>query len=408
MKVFPQAGEELGWRDLRSRNRQRKRCVMQWVEPSNPDSAATQAPAAASEGPADEIRSELLQARQAMRLGRHADAVARFEAMIARDWAEHVNWSALSTSYLAMRQAQKALQACQRGEALGVDEQRLPMCKARALAALGEHDSAIGVFNREFERSGDVHALFGAMRLLVRAGDGDEVLRHCASAEELHGDNTVLRAMRAIGYSLAGEKNAACALVDLDRHVVVGSIDGRPSMSMDEFNARLAQEGRLLLDPSPDFTLINEVHLPSSECTAFAELRTIVQNAVEAYVEESPKRGLDDWLPMQLPPVRLRSGVTMVRAGGTAGQHIHRTSLFSIVYHVEVPDEVINARDGRGDLQIGAVDKISGGHIACWGERRLPAKPGQLTIFPAHFFHDVIPTGVDAIRTSMVFDVIPA
>ncbi|WP_284125326.1 putative 2OG-Fe(II) oxygenase [Parerythrobacter aestuarii] len=381
---------------------------MQWVEPSGSPEESVLRSADSGDDLPERIQSELFRIREAMRQGRHAEAVDGFEAMIARGEGAYVNWSALSSSYLALRRAAEALQACQRGEELGVDEPRLFMCKARALAALGQHAASIEVFDREFQRTGDIHSLFGALRLLVRAGDGAEVLRYCSLASDTHGDNTVLRAIRAIAYSMTGDRDAACALVDLDRHVAVASIEGRQSGDLVDFNARLATEGRLLLDPSPDFTLINEVHLPPPECSALVELRSIVKTAVDSYVQEASKRGLGHWLPSQLPPVRLRSGVTMVRAGGTAGQHIHRTSLFSIVYHVDVPEAVLVAKDGRGDLQIGAVEKFSGGHKACWGERRVPAQPGQLTIFPAHFFHDVIPTGVDPVRTSMVFDVIPA
>jgi hypothetical protein len=76
-----------------------------------------------------------------------------------------------------------------------------------------------------------------------------------------------------------------------------------------------------------------------------------------------------------------------------------------MVYHLKVPDAVRGANDSRGALVVGCCDEIAAGHAPCWGTRTIKPVEGWLTVFPAHIFHDVVPTFSEDLRISLIGDV---
>jgi hypothetical protein len=57
---------------------------------------------------------------------------------------------------------------------------------------------------------------------------------------------------------------------------------------------------------------------------------------------------------------------------------------------------------------LGCCDEYTRGHAPVWGTRRIKPEPGVLLIFPSHIFHDVVPTGSDEPRISVVADLKPS
>ena len=57
---------------------------------------------------------------------------------------------------------------------------------------------------------------------------------------------------------------------------------------------------------------------------------------------------------------------------------------------------------------VGCCEKLTGGHRAAWGTRYVKPEPGMLVVFPAHMFHDVVPTQSDAQRIAIGLDAKPA
>lgn len=352
--------------------------------------------------------AKLASANSAFETRDYARASALYDGVIAAGIDPHVPWHRVCQSLLELGDPHAALAASQRGFAVAErPDNALHIQVGIAHSLLGERVEA----QRHFlsaAASGNPHEacwyiLFG----YARERDAHAMLAQCEELEARFGQSAVFRANRAIAWSMLGDAQRAAALVDLDAHVRTGTIGEFFDGDLAEFNAALTAEALAIgaASGTEDKTIVTTPDLSGSP--TILALQSLVRTAIETYLAEADARGLAECLPLPLGPAELKTGVTLLRREGRNGQHIHMSSVISAVYHVGNPaaPEASETASGAGALQLGPVSQYAGGHDACWGERRVVPQPGQLTIFPAHVFHDVVPTGTDIVRVSFPSDV---
>ena len=137
---------------------------------------------------------------------------------------------------------------------------------------------------------------------------------------------------------------------------------------------------------------------------AFPALATFLQGAIESFIAEFPRRGLDSILPPVPRQGFLRTAGNVVRAAESHRSHIHKFAYVSGVYHVTVPPSPSSAAGRAGALVVGSCDDVTGGYFPCWGHRDIRPVAGVATLFPSHMFHSVVPTRTEQPRIAVPFD----
>lgn len=318
---------------------------------------------------------------------------------------EFRDWARLAEHYLAVGRAEEAIRACERGLQDGPTA-ALHHARGLTFAALGLRAQALTEFRRAVTL-GDwpLMAMRAAMRMMAAEDDAAPLLAFCDTAPPVLRETAVARAFRAIALSKLGRHSEARALVDLERHVMRMRFD--PPEGIEAFNRALSAE--ILADPPAgrEAARVSINYRPRLEGPAMAALQAFTRQAMQDYLARLAAMGLADILPLPDRPVILQTATTVLRRDGRNRQHIHPRGLISSVYHAQVPAPLRDADDHRGALALGVCDEPAGGHQGCWGVRHIRAEEGWLTIFPAHVFHDVVPSGIEEPRISVASDLCP-
>lgn len=323
----------------------------------------------------------------------HAGAAAAFAAAERLDPAGFVNWDLYAGALLDLGDAEGALAAADRGLGRGAPE-AIRHARGLALRKLGREAEARAELERVLASGpGHYHTLRALLFPMTRDPDGAPLLAACDALPDAYRNTAGARACRAIALSRLGRAEEARALVDVERHVVRTRFEPPPEFGgLEAFNRALADE--ILRDPPPAATRDGfEINYSPrrSASPAFAALTDFTKARIEEYLARLPEMGLAEAMPA--PAKGSLSRVTVVlRRDGTNAEHIHAPNMVSTVYYVEVPQSVRDADDDRGSLVLGGVAETTGGYEACWGVRRIKPEPGTLVLFPAHFFHDVVPS----------------
>lgn len=363
-----------------------------------------------------EPRRQRALARELHALADQRGAIDAFERLLAITGDLAGDWPSFALATLDIEGADAALELCaRRWHGRGTADWHY--VNAQALRALGRIGDAEADLRRAIALGDPDHdALRALLRMHAERSDGAALLAACDSlpimapglGAGVAGIGAV-RGYRALALSLLGRDDEANALVDLDAGTMRFRFEPPAGTTLEAFNDALATA--ILADQPADTAhhdiLINHaIHLPASaELTA---LRAFIEASYADYVAHNVARHPG---PGFMPPITgatsLDYGAVTIRRQGRNGQHVHPAAYLTGVYHVRVP---VLADGGRqaGALVTGVCDEIAPGHRACWGHRVLPAVPGILTIFPAHYFHDVRPTGVEAQRVVVVADLMPA
>jgi Putative 2OG-Fe(II) oxygenase len=196
-------------------------------------------------------------------------------------------------------------------------------------------------------------------------------------------------------------------LVDPDLHLARFGFEPPAEFGgIERFNALLAQE--ILRNPALHYIKAygfhRTEHLDIEEARAFPALATFLQAAIENFIAEFPRRGLDVILPPAPTEGYLKTAGNVVRGKQSHHSHLHKFAYVSGVYHVAVPRHDGSADAGAGALVIGACEDFTGGYAPCWGRRDIRPTPGVATLFPSHIFHSVAPTGSAQLRGAVPFD----
>lgn len=329
------------------------------------------------------------------------------EAAIAASEAdpEFRDWARLAEHYLALDRKGDAMRACERGLQDGPTA-ALHHARGLTFAALGLRAQALAEFRRAVTLGEwPLMAMRAAMRMMAADEDAAPLLAYCDTVTPALRETAVTRAFRAIALSKLGRHAEARALVDLERHVMRIRFD--PRDGREAFNRALSAE--ILADPPAgrEGARVSINYRPRLDEPAMAALQAFTRQAMQDYMARREAMGLADILPLPRNPVILQTATTVLRRDGRNRQHIHPRGLISSVYHAQVPEPLRDARDHRGALVLGVCDEPAGGHQGCWGTRHIPAAEGWLTIFPAHVFHDVVPSGIEAPRISIASDLCP-
>src|ERR1700678_566713 len=371
---------------------------MHWVEVERlanrqiSRSAATQVLRAAIEKSPDRLALHERLGVALVEEGKHREAIAAFRARAQAEPAQFTTWGKLAQCHLEIGEPAVALEICDLVHAHGAGVAR---ARGAALEALGRPEAALEEYRRAFaEDNKDETALEAVLRCLCRATDAAPLLEFCEALPGATRYEAQRKAFRAVAFSRLGRLDEARALIDPERHVMIFRFEPPAAFAgVEPFNARLAAwltaNTGSVATPRPDFVL--DHGLPYMRDPLLQDLRAFVRDSFETYIAELPALGLDDLLP---PPEAgsLVDWVAFLRNDDRNGEHVHQGGYLSAVYYVQAPEIVRAASDRRGCLALGRCVRLTAGYEPAWRTRYVKPEPGMLVVFPAHMFHDVVPT----------------
>jgi hypothetical protein len=342
-----------------------------------------------------------------LRLAKYGEAAAAFEQAewLAPDQFRHfVN---LAFCYVTLGQPDAALRACERGSEVMPEESDLHRLRGDALKLLDRQAEALAAYRKAVASSNYAYTAAESLLLpLVSDPDGSRLLALCDEFPPAYSNCTVVRGFRAIALSRVGRTDEARRLVDLDRHVAQFSFKPPDEFGgIERFNEMLAQE--IIRNPGLRYTnaygFYRTEQLSTKGARAFPALAKFLQAAIDSFITEFPRRGLDVVLP-PAPKGFLRSAGNVVREEEGHHSHLHKFAYVSGVYHVAVPRNADGAHGRAGALVVGSCADFTGGYAACWGHRDIKPIAGVATLFPSHIFHSVVPTRSEQPRVAVPFD----
>jgi tetratricopeptide (TPR) repeat protein len=387
---------------------------MRWLESeSNFDIPSAAAIAMLREAIARQPNNPALHARlggifeKSRLFGDGADA---YEAAARQAPEDFAAWPRLANCYVELDRPQAALDACRRGEARGPSAE-LHFQKGRALLKLRRPAEARAAFWSAVKSNGThIPALRALLAPMAREPDGEGLLDFCDALPQSYKDTALVRAHRAIALSRIGRVAEALQIVDLDRHVARVAFEPPAQFGViEQFNRQLADDvlaDRSAGKPASEGFDFNAAPL-FRRSQAFLALREFIKAAIDDFLSEACRRGLDAVMPPPPKEGHLYESSTVLRGPGHNGEHIHGNAYVSSVYHVLVPESVSSADDSRGALALGLCASYTGGYTPCWGTRYIKPVAGSLVIFPSHIFHDVVPSRTQMPRIAVAADLQP-
>jgi hypothetical protein len=204
-----------------------------------------------------------------------------------------------------------------------------------------------------------------------------------------------------------GQLDEARSIFDLERYPARITFEPPAEFdSLEHFNAVLANE--ILCNPglrhTPGYKFNRAEFLDIPGARAYPALMKFLCAAIEDYIAEFARRGLDNILPAPPREGRFTSAGNVVRSDEIHSTHLHKHAYISGVYHVTVPPDMAQADDRAGALVLGSCNDLTGGYIPCWGSRDIKPIPGVATLLPSHIFHSVVPTRSEHPRIAVPFD----
>jgi hypothetical protein len=329
-----------------------------------------------------------------MRQGKFPEAIVAFRRSADSEPGDFGSWGSLAQSHVEVGDFAQALEVCNQGErycrSAGVAKAR-----GEAMEKLGHPSGAIFHLRQAFEDNpADELALESLFRCLSREPDATALWEFCEALPATPSFQSRRLAFRAIALSRLGRHEEARDLVDVQRHVKCFRFEPSPSHAdAAAFNAQLAiwltAHTGAIPTPRPDCVIDHE--LTRMKEPLMMELRSFLRRSFSSYIADLPAMGLGDHISRP-EAGELFDFVVFLRGNGRNGEHIHANAYVIGVYYVQVPTDILAATDTRGCLVLGTCEKLTAGHQPAWGTRLIRPEPGTLVIFPAHMFHDVIPT----------------
>ena len=380
---------------------------MEWVEqkhrPQLPPEVAVELWREAAAMP-DASPDALLRLSEAHhRLGDVASSLVAVISPVDRRRDHAAAWRNRASLHLDLGEDEAALRASERAGPRG------GLLRARALARLDRTAEAEELLRKLLAEGAGWQVFEPLARLIARAKRGEALMDLCDANADRPGCATAVLAYRAVALGLMGRHEAARRIIDPQRHVKqVAFVPPAEFGSLDRFNANLADQilrgyrpvvrDGFSITYDPDYRAIPNLR----------PLHDFMRREMAGFVDELPQRGLDGVMRPPPPRIRLHSGVSVLRGRGYHGDHIHPRGYISCVYHVLVPDEIAAAEDLCGQLAIGIFEGLTPDGGLGWEVLYLRPRPGILTIFPSHMFHDVVPTRIEAPRVATAGDLEPA
>ncbi len=133
----------------------------------------------------------------------------------------------------------------------------------------------------------------------------------------------------------------------------------------------------------------------------------MIDRALSAYLKQLPVDSGHPFLSYRPTRWRLHAWATRVRAMEEQEHHYHQHGWISGVYYVNVPSEV--GADGSGMagfIEFCRFQQFSDRDVKSEFAAVKP-EPGLMVLFPAYFYHRIVPFRSADLRISVAFNVIP-
>lgn len=333
------------------------------------------------------------------RLG-DTDAGGSFDKALALASGAPALLSSLADDFLRLNDRDRAVAAAEAALSLAPNDSQVRALHLRCLFAAHKYAEA----RRCLEAGQQIDpAYHGVLTMYDETGLPPERMLDCCEAvlatESLNAEAVF---HKALALARLGRTAEARDLMALDRLIRVRALPAPSGFAGgDDFRAVLAAE--LLANPSqtrdPGYVSTRDgvriTNLAQPGTRAVPALLQQIEHAVEAYAAAMPDAPAH---------ARLDAWAVVLGAGGFQRPHFHPSGWLSGVYYVAAPRPAgANLYPGR--LIAGAV-KDERAAAACWGRREIEPVPGRLVMFPSYVPHATEPSGIDANRISVAFDVI--
>ncbi|HEY0311362.1 MAG TPA: putative 2OG-Fe(II) oxygenase [Allosphingosinicella sp.] len=263
-------------------------------------------------------------------------------------------------------------------------------------------------------RPDDPQACRMLCRLLRREGRHGETAALCEQLAARGAANAQLLYNWAWALALLGETVAARRLLPLRERIVAIDLDAPPGFaSVGAFNDALAEE--ILSNPNrvTRFAEQEDANRGSSRVDNLfsgrrpALIGALIERLQDAVADYSPAPldGPDPWPAARPGAARLRPWGLIQHGGDYEERHIHPGGWLTGVYYVRVPAGI--GRDGAGCIEFGPPRAIAEAFPDLAPPLRYVPREGMLLLSPSHYEHRTIPSGLDADRISVAFDVVP-
>jgi tetratricopeptide (TPR) repeat protein len=307
------------------------------------------------------------------------------------------------------------------------EDEPLQAALASANARIGEVESALAVAERWRDRPWAPRL---ALRLLAERGRFDEAaawedevaavapadpdLLECR-ARRVRGDPAALLALSeaalaadpgsshavyycAVALALLGRSAEAAAIMDVE------SFLARSRLGAPAFRARLKAEiianPTLRPDPAGHTTRhgLRTLAFPAPGDEAAPALLDLIRGAVGDYA--AALDGDHPFVRARPEQAALTAWAIILRGRGHQLLHHHPRPWLTGVYYVDAP----GGRPRPGAIRIGRLPGWAGIEPP-WPVREIAPEPGTLLLFPSFLPHETLPTGSEAERVSVAFDV---
>lgn len=286
---------------------------------------------------------------------------------------------------------------------------------AKMLRNLGRDDDVLALYRAVLaKRPGQAEVSARLADLHLTAGKAAEALavsedslRHCPG-------NTRAIAAKAAALTALGRLMDLDRLLDMDRLVSAQKIGSMPGFStMAAFKAamieHILQHPSLKKNPAGLATRAGRqtgelLIEPKGPIAAF-EKRLV--EAVVDYARTHPVSQETPFLAAQPSRWRLNIWATILGASGYQEPHLHPSGWLSGVFYLAVPPQIAAGDNSqRGWIEFGRPPQLPEG-AAVPRLKTVAPEEGLMLLFPSYLHHRTIPTGQEALRISIAFDVVP-
>lgn len=287
---------------------------------------------------------------------------------------------------------------------------------AHALASSDAPEKALGWLDPVIE-TGKAPPDFSELAAFAafRAGDAEDCIRRCDAILQQFPGRTTAIAYKGMALNETGQREAAAALMDMDR--LVGSMIVDPPSGYDSlagFNTALVAE--IEGHPSLQYSPLNR-SLTRGRSTdelfenpegAIAAFRQVIESAVARWSQDHPIDPAHPWLAQRPRRTRIGCWANIMDRGGFHDVHFHPPGWLSGVYYPQVPPGVGDGVSGHeGWIEFGRAYYM----LQSRDEppvRLLQPQPGLIVLFPSWLGHRTIPFAEQDYRISVAFDIMPA
>jgi hypothetical protein len=203
---------------------------------------------------------------------------------------------------------------------------------------------------------------------------------------------------RAVALALLGRSAEAAEIVDIDRFLARSRL-GAPAFRT-RLKAEIVANPTLRPDPAGHTTRhgLRTLAFPAADDSAAPALLGMIRDAIGGY---SAALGGDHPFVRARPErAALTAWAILLRGRGRQLLHHHPRPWLTGVYYVDAP----GGRPRPGTIRIGRLPGWAGIEPP-WPVIDIAPEPGTLLLFPSFFPHETLPTGSEAERISVAFDV---